>query len=416
MAPTPITEDFYMILEVDQTATTEVITKSYRRLALKHHPDRNADRDTTAAFQLLGKAYETLKDEQKRLAYDLLYPSIRRRHTTSSASRPSPTSDPPPPPEPPSETIQIAKLEKAKQDRRAQWLAGKKIFESSIFELQRDIRRIENEIKVLNDISAAEAAQEARDNSWGRWLLSPIYKKAPVSEEEKANIDRRKQERRVEKDMKERRLDSKQADLEKQENLMKNREAEVNGADIRDDWKIRSLQTKIRERETRAREEREAKERAQREAEEAEARKRQQERWERWRREAEEQAKKRQAEAEKQAAEYAAAARKRQEEAEEELRKRHAEYAAAARRRQEDQDRAWARARRRGSFDDEAPHISRTVGCIHDGWWPKVQGRKACPRCSEIWTYLLECPECKMKACPKCQAEVRPRRRNPNRW
>ena len=228
MAPAPITEDFYMVLEVDQTATTEVINKSYRRLALKHHPDRNTSRDTTAAFQLvclsnrrghflyakrrgfkLGKAYETLKDEQKRRAYDLLYPSIRRRHTTPSASRPSPTSDPPPPPEPPSEAIQIAKLEKAKRDRRARWLPSKKIFESAIFELQRDIRRVENEIKALKEAAAAEAAQEARDNSWGRWLLSPIYKKAPVTEEEKANIDRRKQERRVEQDMKERRLYSK---------------------------------------------------------------------------------------------------------------------------------------------------------------------------------------------------------------
>lgn len=42
-----------MILEVDQTATIEVINRAYKRLALKHHPDRNAHRDTTAAFQLV---------------------------------------------------------------------------------------------------------------------------------------------------------------------------------------------------------------------------------------------------------------------------------------------------------------------------------------------------------------------------
>ena len=51
MAPSAITEDYYMILEVDQTATLELINRSYRRLALKIHPDRNPQRDTTEAFQ-----------------------------------------------------------------------------------------------------------------------------------------------------------------------------------------------------------------------------------------------------------------------------------------------------------------------------------------------------------------------------
>jgi DnaJ-class molecular chaperone len=55
MAPVIITQDYYAILEVDVTATTEVIVKSYKRLALKHHPDRNAGQDTTEKFQLVSK-------------------------------------------------------------------------------------------------------------------------------------------------------------------------------------------------------------------------------------------------------------------------------------------------------------------------------------------------------------------------
>jgi DnaJ-class molecular chaperone len=51
MAPSAITEDYYMILEVDQTAGLELIIKSYRQLALKLHPDRNPSRDATAKFQ-----------------------------------------------------------------------------------------------------------------------------------------------------------------------------------------------------------------------------------------------------------------------------------------------------------------------------------------------------------------------------
>lgn len=40
-----------MVLEVEQTATLELIVKSYRRLALKLHPDRNSKQNTTEAFQ-----------------------------------------------------------------------------------------------------------------------------------------------------------------------------------------------------------------------------------------------------------------------------------------------------------------------------------------------------------------------------
>jgi DnaJ-class molecular chaperone len=53
MAPVPITEDYYMVLEVVQTATPEQVIRSYKQLALKLHPDRNAERDTTEAFQLV---------------------------------------------------------------------------------------------------------------------------------------------------------------------------------------------------------------------------------------------------------------------------------------------------------------------------------------------------------------------------
>ena len=51
MAPSPITEDFYLILQVEQTASVKLIVSSYRRLALKLHPDRNDEDNATEAFQ-----------------------------------------------------------------------------------------------------------------------------------------------------------------------------------------------------------------------------------------------------------------------------------------------------------------------------------------------------------------------------
>jgi len=50
MAPSPITDDYYFVLEVHQTATLEEITWSYRRIALYTHPDRNVKDGATQAF------------------------------------------------------------------------------------------------------------------------------------------------------------------------------------------------------------------------------------------------------------------------------------------------------------------------------------------------------------------------------
>jgi molecular chaperone DnaJ len=64
-------KDYYDILGVERKATPEDIKKAFRTLAMKHHPDRNpGDKKAEQRFKELNEAYDVLKDEQKRAAYD----------------------------------------------------------------------------------------------------------------------------------------------------------------------------------------------------------------------------------------------------------------------------------------------------------------------------------------------------------
>src|SRR5690606_33232058 len=63
--------DYYEILGVSRTATAEQIKKAYRRLAMKHHPDRCKDDETASAkFKEVREAYDVLNSPEKRATYD----------------------------------------------------------------------------------------------------------------------------------------------------------------------------------------------------------------------------------------------------------------------------------------------------------------------------------------------------------
>jgi molecular chaperone DnaJ len=74
--------DYYKVLDVARNASEADIKKSYRRLAMKYHPDRNpGDREAEENFKEAKEAYEVLTDAQKRAIYD------PHGHEGSEASR-----------------------------------------------------------------------------------------------------------------------------------------------------------------------------------------------------------------------------------------------------------------------------------------------------------------------------------------
>ncbi len=62
--------DYYEALSLSRDATAEDIKKAFRRLAFKHHPDRNRDDGAEAKFKEINEAFEVLSDPDKRARYD----------------------------------------------------------------------------------------------------------------------------------------------------------------------------------------------------------------------------------------------------------------------------------------------------------------------------------------------------------
>ena len=63
--------DYYELLEVERGADDATLKSSYRRLAMRFHPDKNpGDAEAEAKFKAISAAYSCLSDPQKRAAYD----------------------------------------------------------------------------------------------------------------------------------------------------------------------------------------------------------------------------------------------------------------------------------------------------------------------------------------------------------
>ena len=66
------TKDYYEILSLPKDCTLADIKKSYRRLAMKYHPDKNSSDEAAKLFHDIAESYLVLSDNKKRQTYDQL--------------------------------------------------------------------------------------------------------------------------------------------------------------------------------------------------------------------------------------------------------------------------------------------------------------------------------------------------------
>ena len=114
-------ESYYELLQVSENADQEIIQAAYRRVMLRHHPDRSNEPNAAEMTQRLNDAYSILSDPARKAQYD----RERRGRTSSSSSGTGQTSSrtsqnrPPPPPKPPKQPTEWSR--RRQEAHRAQW-------------------------------------------------------------------------------------------------------------------------------------------------------------------------------------------------------------------------------------------------------------------------------------------------------
>jgi len=81
------TESYYKVLGVDKNASKKDIKKSFRKLAVQYHPDKNDSPNAEEKFRKIAEAYEVLSDDEKRRQYDMSGGSGQQNYKFSENTR-----------------------------------------------------------------------------------------------------------------------------------------------------------------------------------------------------------------------------------------------------------------------------------------------------------------------------------------
>ena len=424
MAPVEVSDDFYEILRIPNTATLCSVTSSYRRLARETHPDKNPnDPGATAAFQLvsprtskltgkkntnsafkLARAYETLKDPDARRHYDLIWARIRSQQTAKQeAEKRQAKAKERDRERKAEEQVKTQKEKKARLERLQNLEAQRSQYENEIFELTRQVRRIKAQVKRLKEQDDEDLRKERARSSWWAYVTPSAYTQAKETEEEKQLRESEALQRLNSKRIHESSLHKKEAWLQKLNDLLQDANTKITAEKKEEEDEAEACAAKARE-EKRAEQERrwQEQERLNREQEEL-RRKQEQERWERlWKEQAD-----RDARENREFQERVRRAREASEQ-QERIRKAEAEAEAARARRCEKNHRTQNNTQKPASR-----HYRTTSTCLHDKFWPRREGSQLCSNCHQMQRrFAFQCPDCSMIACANCRQAIRGERKS----
>ncbi|XXG99547.1 hypothetical protein Hte_005886 [Hypoxylon texense] len=342
MAPSVVVDDYYAILGVDRTAGADTLKAAWRKLARIKHPDKNPGNPTaTAEFQLLESAYSTLCDPTRRRAYDVQFPP---RFTSNG-------------PAPGANYHNYAgtsgddaseRKNSERESKRDHLQHEKRTEEAGVFEARRNLKRLQEEIRKLDEEAKRDVAEES---SWWGYFASMIHGSQKQREEKSRERDRRGLDRIAARRIKENELERQSAKVTRLEHALRATQEEINKITLEiNRWREEKAEARRREAQ------------------------RQQEEW--IKRES---------------------ARRREEEAE--AARRASEWEERRRREQEaETSRLFEELRRAQRAKDDA------TSCTHRGWWKRVEGPHLCSKCATKTTrFALQCPHCSKIACASCR-------------
>ncbi len=341
----------------------------------------------------LQNAYDTISDPEKRRVYDVRWASIRdslraqqeseRRQAEAAETERKRATE---------ERAKNQREEAARQERLRPLELLKFKYDSDIFEINRVVRKLNRDLKRLQDQDDGDLRKERERNSWWAYLASPIYGKLKDTDEQKQKRETERLHRHASKSIKVSELHTKEAKLQGLQDALKGVNSQIAAEKMRAEDEVRA---QARERVLRMQQE--AGSRAQQEI---------REQWAKNQKDFAERVAKQAREA--QAAREAREAREAQE------RMRQAAAAQQRKRVMRAAEEAAQRARNDRSKSTTPSYSSfRSSGstkstCRHDKFWPRVEGRHCCSNCHTVQRrFAFQCPRCSIIACANCRQALR---------
>jgi hypothetical protein len=403
--------------------------------------EQRADLDVTK----LGQAYETIKDPIKRRNYDLVWAQLNvtsRKSYEVPESKSNSTENTTQEETKKTSTPTQDENEKEQERRRQclrQWESQKTVYEGYVFEANRKVRKVNAELKRLQELDEEDEKKDVERSGWWKFLSSPLHGRTQESDVESAARLFERLQRCSSRRIKSLELEREEASLQAWKNKLqalndkitaekKEQEEENQQEEGRKQghfWReeavrLQVMREKMLAEQQRKRREAEAaaKEAQERLEKELEARqKKQQERLE----------KELEARQKKQREEQEELQRKWKEEEEARQKKKQEALEEAKRKLKEEEEvRAQMAAKffnehhRDNSFRSPAhdhgsptsarrPSIStKKTPCQHQRFWPKIEGGRNCGNCGQYrYKFAFRCPDCAMVACADCRQLLR---------